>query len=162
MVSFVALLALSASALASPVALQERDTNIPNNWYWKVLKWDASCIRSLCTYRFDVTIPSADNIAGVSARCSGYENGGYKLENWYADCDIVSGPKNNGVAAKLSTRLGDSDSNPSQIFVSFVQVGDGKTRPTFNYTGRADVIYPHSLFDVGEFDIVAENATAIL
>ncbi|EFQ92466.1 hypothetical protein CFE70_005015 [Pyrenophora teres f. teres 0-1] len=162
MVSFVALLALSASALASPVALQERETVIPNNWHWSVTGWEASCIRSLCTYLFNVTVPSVENISGVSATCIGYENGGYKKENTYADCDVFAGAKNNEVAAKFSTRPAEGDNNPGEIFVSFKQLGDGKSKATYTYAGRAGIVFNHGLYEVPRFEIGAENVTAVL
>jgi len=117
-VSFTVLLALSAGALATPV-LQARQMAIPGNWTWHVSGWSAGCARSGCYYDFNVTVPTVQGqIAGVKAYCSGYENGWYRKGNWYQGCRILEGV-NNGVAAKFSERMNDTDSSPDEILLSF-------------------------------------------
>lgn len=121
MVSFTTLLALSASALASPV-LQARQIAIPENWNWHVSGWEAGCSRGGCYYNFNVTIPSVEGqILGAKAYCNGNENGYYKKGNWYTNCQILEGA-NNGVAAKLGERGGDRDI-PLDIDISFTLDG---------------------------------------
>jgi len=123
MVSFTAILALSTAAMASPVA-QGVTPSIPENWNWHVYDWEAGCLGSGCYYRFNVTIPSSDHIAGVTAECHGVENGWYREGNWFEDCQIFVGPQNNGVAAKLNERISDVDSLPTEIIVSFRQAAN--------------------------------------
>jgi hypothetical protein len=123
MVSFTTLLALSATALASPV-LQARQIANPGDWSWHVSDWEAGCTRSGCYYYFNVTIPSVEGQnSGVKAYCSGNENGWYRQGNWYKNCQILEGA-NNGVAAKLSERTSDEVSSPEEILLSFQLPGD--------------------------------------
>jgi hypothetical protein len=118
MVSFTALLAFSAGALASPV-LQNRQISIPENWTWHVSEWEAGSTRSGGYYRFNVTVPAVEGqIAGVKAYCYGDENGWYRKGNWYKGCQILEGV-NNGVAAKLSERESDTSGAPKEILISF-------------------------------------------
>jgi hypothetical protein len=124
MVSFTTLLAFSAAsagALAKPV-VQERQIAIPEGWTWHVSAWEAGMTRSGSYYRFNVTVPRVEsettNIAGVTARCEGRENGWYRKGNWYENCRIIYG-SNNGVAAKLSERESDVDGYPREILISF-------------------------------------------
>lgn len=122
MVSFATLLALSASALASPV-LQTRQMDIPSNWTWHVSGWEGGCSRGGCYYNFNVTVPSVEGqILGAKAYCHGDENGYYRKGNTYANCQILSGV-NNGISAKLGERKSDEDSAPDDIFISFTLAG---------------------------------------
>jgi hypothetical protein len=116
MVSFTALLAFSAGALAAP-SLQARQMGLPSNWTWHVSGWEGGCARSGCYYNFNV--PSVDGIiGGVKAYCTGRENGWYRKGNWYEPCQILEGA-NNGVAAKFSERTSDTDGSPDEIWLSF-------------------------------------------
>jgi hypothetical protein len=124
MVSFTALLALSASALAAP-AIQASDitaqATIPANWAWHVEGWSMGCTGSGCIYGFNVTVPSIEGkIAGVKAYCVGNENGWYRKGNWYKPCQILEGV-NNGVSAKFSERVDDNGTYPDQILLSFAK-----------------------------------------
>jgi len=123
MVSFTAILALSAAALATPV-VEGVTSSIPADWTWHVFDWEAGCLGSGCYYFFNVTIPSSDQIAGVTARCNGRENGWYKKGNWFEDCQIYIGPQNNGVSAKLGERTAEDGSLPTEIIVSFKKAAD--------------------------------------
>ena len=121
MVSFTAILALSAAALATPV-VQPITNSVPANWTWHVFDWEAGCLGTGCYYRFNVTIPSSDRIEGVTARCNGRENGWYKKGNWFEDCNIYIGAnQNNSVSAKLGERAAEEGSLPTEIIVSFRQ-----------------------------------------
>lgn len=122
MVSFTTLLALSVSALATPI-LQTRQMDIPANWSWHVEGWSAGCARSGCYYDFNVTVPTIEGkILGAKAYCSGYENGYYRKGNWYESCRILEGV-NNGISAKLGERKLDAETgyynSGDEIFVSF-------------------------------------------
>jgi hypothetical protein len=124
MVSFTTLLALSATALASPV-LQARQRNLPADWAWHVSGWEAGCSRSGCYYNFNVTIPSVEGqVGGAKAYCRGDENGWYMKGNWFQQCQILEGV-NSSVAAKLSERTVDETSSPSpkEILISLELAG---------------------------------------
>ncbi|KAK7186064.1 hypothetical protein DPSP01_000672 [Paraphaeosphaeria sporulosa] len=153
MVSFTTLLALSAGALSSPVV--QRQIAIPENWNWHVSGWEAGCARSGCYYNFNVTVPTVEGqIAGVKAYCNGYENGYYRKGNWYENCQILEGV-NNGVAAKLSERPPESDTEstlPQEILISFVLAGY-EDRPAYNFTGSHKTIYNQFAAPLQEFDV---------
>lgn len=151
MVSFTSILALSASALASPV-LQNRQIPTPEGWNWQVSKWEAGCTRSGCYYNFDVTVPSVEGeILGVKAHCFGDENGWYRKGNWYKGCQILEGV-NNGVAAKLSERESDTDGSPDEILISFTLAGH-EDRPTYNFTAKHETIYNAAVAPQQEFEV---------
>ena len=121
MVSFTTLLALSASALASP--LQTRQMDIPANWKWHVTGWEAGSTRSGGYYNFNVTVPSVEGqILGAKAYCHGDENGYFRKGNTYANCQILEGV-NNGISAKLGERESDESGAPKTFYISFTLAG---------------------------------------
>ncbi|KAF2451958.1 hypothetical protein P171DRAFT_426377 [Karstenula rhodostoma CBS 690.94] len=162
MVSFTTLLALSATALASPV-LQSRQIAIPENWSWHVSGWTAGCAKQGCFYNFNVTVPTVEGqIAGVKAYCNGYETGYYRKGNWYESCQILEGV-NNGVAAKFSERPAKSETeseSPQEIFLSFEYAGF-EDRPAYNFTGSHKVIYNQFTAPVQEFDVKPTEVSAV-
>ncbi|KAJ4351181.1 uncharacterized protein N0V89_006520 [Didymosphaeria variabile] len=158
MVSFTALLALSASALATPV-LQTRQMDIPANWTWHVSGWSAGCARSGCYYDFNVTVPTVEGqIAGVKAYCSGSENW-YRLGNYYRNCQILEGV-NNGVSAKFSERTSDDGTPPQEIELSFELAGY-EQRPAYNFTGSHETIYNQFVAPAQEFDVTPTEVTGV-
>ncbi|KAL5450231.1 hypothetical protein PMIN07_001233 [Paraphaeosphaeria minitans] len=161
MVSFTTLLAFSAGALASPFV--QRQIAIPENWNWHVSGWGAGCARSGCYYDFNVTVPTIEgHIAGVKAYCSGYENGYYRKGNWYQNCRILEGV-NNGVAAKLSERPPENDTestSPQQILISF-EYAAYEDRPAYNFTGSHKTIYNQFVAPEQEFDVKPTSVFAV-
>lgn len=123
MVSFTNFIALVSAAAAGP--LVQRQIDIPEDWAWHVTGWHAGCARSGCNYNFNVTVPTIPNqVGGVKAYCSGYENGHvYGEPSTFTSCQILEGV-NNGVAAKFGPRENPEEGlGPKKVYVSFTLAG---------------------------------------
>ncbi|KAF1965926.1 hypothetical protein BU23DRAFT_560626 [Bimuria novae-zelandiae CBS 107.79] len=163
MVSFMTLLALSASALASPV-LQTRQMEIPENWTWHVSGWSAGCARGGCYYNFNVSVPTVEGqILGAKAYCSGDENGYYRedFSNYFENCRILEGV-NNGISAKFSSRENSTSGSPEDIVLSFELAAYEPTgRPAYNFTGSHKAIYNQFIAPEQEFDVTPTEVSTI-
>jgi hypothetical protein len=80
------------------------------------------CARSGHYYDSKDIVPNVESkIASTKAYRSNYVNGWYCKGDWHAPCQIPEGVAN-GVAAKFSKRMIDTDGSPGEMLLGFEKV----------------------------------------